>query len=344
MKKIIYEIEQNQYFLLFILLFAYAQSIQIRFFAQRQFDWYIFTPEAAIATFISACILFFIMRFLIKRWQKSDTFSLKETLKIFTISLLLFLVIMNTFGLILALVFDTFERNFNHETLILSIMSDLMDAFIYGSFFLAYYYYQKNKKSQKQMALYNRALSESKTSQLKTQLNPHFLFNNLNILDQLIEEDKQKASCFLTDFSEIYRYVLQTSEKKLVALEEELSFAKSYFEIMHHKYDTSYQLELTEKTNPQGFIPPLTLQLLLENAIEHNLGTPSNPVCITIETGEKLIVSNTIAKKKSTKPTSGRALKNLKEQYRLLSDEELVITHNSIIFSVILPIIPTQKI
>lgn len=88
-----------------------------------------------------------------------------------------------------------------------------MEAFI-----LAYYFNRRHRMQQQQLVAYHEALSEVKISQLKSQLNPHFLFNNLNILDQLIEEDGIKASTFLNDFSELYRYVLYTSDKQLVSL------------------------------------------------------------------------------------------------------------------------------
>lgn len=339
MKNILDKIKQNRYFLLFIFLFGYAQSIQIRILIRGKFNWYLFTPEAAVVNFISVCILFAIMRFLMSRWQKSDTFNYKETLKIFGVSLVWFVVVITVFSLLIALAFDKFEKNFNPTSFINNSITDLLNAFVYGSFFLAYYYYEKNKKNQEQIVLYNRALSESKINQLKSQLSPHFLFNNLNVLDQLIEEDKHKASCFLIEFSEIYRYVLQAADKKLVLVEDELSFAENYFGVMQHKYGQAYQLEIIQKEKSKGYIVPLTLQLLLENAMQHNLGTENNPILIKVEIDDKLVVSNNIIEKRNTKIPSGKALANLKEQYGLLSNHKIEINHSKNYFLVILPII-----
>ena len=242
-------------------------------------------------------------------------------------------------SLLVALAFDTVERNFNLNTLLNDSIGDLLNAFIYGSFFLAYYYFTKNQKNQKQLFLSNEALSESKINQLKSQLSPHFLFNNLNVLDQLIEEDKHKASDFLYEFSEIYRYVLQASDKKLVSVEDEFSFAENYFRLMQHKYGPAYQLDIVRKGKISGYIVPLTLQLLLENAIQHNLGTESNPVLITIAIEDQLRVSNNTIEKRTLKTPSGKALVNLKEQYRLLSRQEITIDHSKSRFAVTLPII-----
>lgn len=339
MKTILKQINQNKYFLLFVLLFAYAQSIYIRIGIRRTVDIYIFTPEAAVVTFISACVLFFVMDFFIRNWQKSTTFSISEVLKIFSCSLLAYLLVMKVVGFTMSFTFGTIEKNFNREVLIFSTLSELIDGFIYGSFFLAYRYYKRNIAYQRQLALFHQALSDGKINQLKTQLNPHFLFNNLNVLDQLIEEDKKKASDFLNEFAEIYRYVLDVSDKKLVTVKEELAFAEKYFNLIQYKYGEAYSLKVNQ-VNLTGRIVPLSLQLALENAVQHNLGRQDKVVGIVLDLDEKIKVSNNIIPKRSYKKTSGRALNNLKEQYALLTSQQLEILKTETEFSVIIPIIP----
>lgn len=343
MKTIVEQIHQNKYFLLFVLLFAYAQSIHTRIGIRRKLDAYIFTPEAAVATLFSACILFFVIDFFIRNWQKSSRFNTGEVLRIFSTSLLIYLLVMKMIGLMISLVFGTFEKNFNRETFLLSSFSDLMNGFIYGSFFLAYRYYKRNTAYQEQLSLYHQALSDSKINQLKTQLNPHFLFNNLNVLDQLIEEDKQKASDFLNEFADIYRYVLEVSDKKTVSVKEELAFAEKYFNLIQYKYGEAYSLKINN-TSSAGNIVPLTLQLLLENAVQHNLGTQEKPVLITVDLNENIGVSNTVVPKRNRKRTSGRALQNLQEQYTLLTSRQVEVLKTETDFSVIIPIIPEQSL
>ncbi|MFN3666857.1 MAG: sensor histidine kinase [Sediminibacterium sp.] len=343
MKKWLKSIYLNRHFLLFILLFAYVQSVYMRIVNWQEINAYTFTPEAALSSLLKAGVLFMIIIYYIKKWQKSDVFSAKEVLKIFGSSLMTYLLAMKIIGFFIALIFDTVERNFNQETFILSMFSDFLDGFIYGSFFLAYYYYNKNKKHQHQLTNYLQALSESKIYQLKSQLNPHFLFNNLNVLDQLIEEDKHKASDFLNEFAEIYRYVLQTSDKKLISLREELAFAAQYFRLIQHKYGNAYQM-IIEIKNDNGYIVPLTLQLLIENAVQHNLGTAENPVFININVAENICTSNNINRKRNTKPTHGRALNNVKEQYKLLTHKPVETQLSDNVFSVIIPIIHTPAL
>lgn len=338
MKNTITKVYENRYFLLFILLFAYVQSIYTRIAIRREIDIYIFTPEAALATLCGACILFFIILFFIRHWQQSDSFSTKTMLKVFGLSLITYFLSMQIIGFVIAFTFDKIAQNFTQKAIVISIFSDFLDGIIYGSFFLAYYYYNNSKKNIQKLALYNQALADTKINQLKAQLNPHFLFNNLNALDELIDEDKNKASIFLHEFADIYRYVLQISDKDLVTIDEELAFANQYFKLIQYKYGNAYLLTI-KKTNIHGFIAPLTLQLLLENAIQHNLGTTKEPIHIRITINHNINVLNTVNIKRNSKTTSGRALKNLQQQYVLLSDKMIEINQTEKEFSVEVPII-----
>lgn len=320
------------------MLFAYVQSIYLRISAKEEINAYTFTPEAVLFSFYQTGVLFVIIIFFIKKWQKSDVFSAKEMLKIFGTSIVIFLLAMKLSGLFVSFIFDTIERNFNQKTFFFTLFADFLNGFIYGSFFLAYVYYNKSKTHQQQLANFQKAFSESKIHQLKSQLNPHFLFNNLNVLDQLIDEDKHKASAFLNEFADIYRYVLQTSDKKLIGINAELDFAERYFRLIQHKYGKAYQMKIDNKNN-DGHIVPLTLQLLIENAVQHNLGTEENPVCITISVAENITTSNNIILKRNEKVTNGRALVNLNEQYKLLATKPIEIQKSANTFLVIIPII-----
>lgn len=342
MKNIALKVYQNRNFLLFIVVYSYIHSVYTRISVRQEINAYIFTPEAALASVPAAALLCLVILFFIGKWQRSDTFRTEEILKIFGTSLALYVLVMQGCGLFIAWVFDTIERNFNRRTFIFSLFSDFLNGLIYGSFFLAYYYYKKSKNHQQQLAKSHQALAESKINQLKAQLNPHFLFNNLNVLDQLIEEDKEKASDFLNEFSEIYRYVLKTADREQVPVSEELAFAEQYFGLIRFKYGNAYQLHIGGK-NKNGSIVPLTLQLLIENAVQHNLGTEENPVYIEVSINGDIRVSNNTHPKRNTKPISGRALNNLAEQYKLLTREPISIHRSDQNFSVTVPLIPSQE-
>lgn len=337
MKKLLYKLKEHRYFLGFVFLFSYAHSVQVRLLSRGGITLYTFTPEGAVASLVSACVLFLIIR-KVMQWRRSPAvFGLREALWGFGQSVLLYFLVMHAFGLLIALVFDNVERNFNRSTFLSYSFTIVMDALIYGSFYLAYDYHRRNRKHREEIAQYHDALAESRISHLKNQLNPHFLFNNLNILDQLIDEDKRRASDFLNEFADIYRYVLQASDHRLVGVEAELSFVEKYFGLIRHKYGSAYSLTIEQAENTVGQIVPLTLQLLVENAVRHNLGTEVRPVAITIRLEQKISVINPVMRKRNAGSVSGRALANLREQYSLLCgvEPEVIATENT--FTVTIP-------
>ncbi|WPR77190.1 histidine kinase [Algoriphagus sp. NG3] len=324
-----------------IFLFAYLDSIRSRVAPGQRINWYILTPESAIVSMVQALVIFLILRVSFQWLQSYPQLSIPWMKTVFSFGkgLLLFIVLSNVLSISLALLFGTWERNFLAGIQISNNISTILDFIIYGGFYVALLLYQQFKSQQLQLAAYDTALAEAKVTHLKQQLNPHFLFNNLNILDQLIEEDPKTASTFLQNFSELYRYALETSEKHLVGWQEELDFAKSYFNLIREKYGDAYQLEISV-TNPKGKLPPLTLQLLLENAVFHNFGTSETPVTIKIQLGEKVIVSNTLLPFKRPKHHGGKGLENLRQQFRILGNEPVSIDQSDGLFTVSIPLIP----
>ena len=242
-------------------------------------------------------------------------------------------------------------KNFNYYTLLKVNLSRLIEFTLFGSLYLSYAYAKATTTYRERIEQYNSALASNKINQLKTQLNPHFLFNNLNALDELIEEDKHKASEFLHHFSDLYRYSLVTSAQNLHPLTEELKLVSHYFSLMQCKFDDYYFLTINNKQlNNEILVPPFTLQLLIENAIEHNLGTREQPIYIEVLIDKTIQVSNNRLlenKEKSTlkakKKTHGRALKNLSAQFSLLANDDIQIINNEQVFKVILPIITQDK-
>ena len=324
-------------FLGFVFFFTYAYTVQGRIAVRGNVDAYTFTPDGPFSTFCSALVIFFITGFILKKYVKGG-FDIFKIVKVSVVSLLCYVLLQNVFGYIISLLFNTIERNFNAQTLLLVNIDYLLDFCIFGAFFMAHYYYQQGKENERRIREYEQALAEAKIKSLKAQLNPHFLFNNLNVLDQLIDENPKEASKFLNDFSELYRYVLEASDKKMVLVADEILFAKSYFRLIQQKYDLAYQCEIQGESD--GYLPPLSLQLLLENAIKHNLGSNADPVKIVVRiTEDKLTVVNDLKLKTNVLKDSGKGLKNLEDQYALLSDSLPEITVSEKSFKIIVPIL-----
>lgn len=184
---------------------------------------------------------------------------------------------------------------------------------------------------------------QSELQSLKMQLDPHFMFNNFSVLSELINEDKQAAICFLDNLSRIHRYMSQNLKKNIVSLRNEITFVKSYCYMIHVRHGDNIQVIFdVNKDLLDLYIPPVSLRLLIENAIEHNVATINQPLIITITAKNKqeIKVCNNLQRFTGASRLTGVGLKNIIEQYRLLSEEYLpVIKETSDCFCVILPLL-----
>ncbi|MGV6829890.1 MAG: 2TM domain-containing protein [Flavobacteriales bacterium] len=239
---------------------------------------------------------------------------------------------------------NTFQQFINNEKLsyytISFIISMVIIVVFYGIFF--YKHIQENKvKEQKIIA----GTVSAKFDALKNQLDPHFLFNSLNVLTSLIEENPEAATKFTTSLSKVYRYVLEQKNKDLVPVEEELKFAKLYMSLLTMRFEDSLVFNIPETvTNLDAKVVPLSLQLVLENAVKHNQVTPTKKLTITIKEEEgNLIIKNNLQEKEVLRKSTGVGLKNIQQRYQLLTDRPVHFIKSEDQFSVSIPLL-TKRI
>jgi hypothetical protein len=180
---------------------------------------------------------------------------------------------------------------------------------------------------------------------LKNQLNPHFLFNSLNVLTNLVYEDADKSASFIQQLSRIYRYVLEVQQEELVSLADEIGFAQNYLSLQKLRFEENLVYDITTD-HIEGFhLPPLSLQLLLENAIKHNIVSMQHPLRIEIRQKEDvLIVSNNFQPKKlEDVESNGIGLENIRRRYELMSNKQPEIIKNETEFCVKLPLLTLDK-
>lgn len=207
-------------------------------------------------------------------------------------------------------------------------------------FYTVYYYRNKQEtivRKQKIIA----GTASAKFDALKNQLDPHFLFNSLNVLTSLIEENPEAATRFTTTLSKVYRYVLEQKNKELVTLEEELKFADLYMSLLTVRFEDSivYSPPL-QLSNAKAMVVPLSLQLLLENAVKHNQVMPSKKLYITIiEENDNLVITNNIQTKQVLKDSTGFGLTNIRERYAHLTHQPVIIEETAKEFSITIPIL-----
>ena len=175
---------------------------------------------------------------------------------------------------------------------------------------------------------------------LQDQLNPHFLFNNLSVLKSMIRYDQEAAVTFTQDFTDTYRYVLQSHNRSTVSLEEELEFIHSYLDLHRVRLGEGLKVEYgIDQTLSSRRIPPLSLQLLVENAIKHNIASAEQPLILKIfTTEESIIVENNIQSRESSYSTS-KGLNNLMARYEYLTERQVAVMDSGKEFKVELPLL-----
>jgi LytS/YehU family sensor histidine kinase len=182
---------------------------------------------------------------------------------------------------------------------------------------------------------------QSQLESLKSQVNPHFLFNSLNSLSSLISEDSEKAEKFLDELSKVYRYLLRNNEDDLTTLHSEMQFIQSYYHLLKTRYGDSLLLKTQIEDHYLDYwLPPLTLQMLVENAVKHNVMMRELPlrIHITINNG-KLVIANNLQRKVRRVSSNRVGLGNIAKKYKLLRQDNIMVRENDQEFAVIIPLI-----
>jgi hypothetical protein len=219
-------------------------------------------------------------------------------------------------------------------------------TFIVTLAFHAFYFYKAYNENRVNEQKVIAGTANAKFESLKNQIDPHFLFNSLNVLSSLIEENPENAQRFTTSLSKIYRYVLEQKDKELVTLEEELSFAKTYMNLLKMRFENSISYELPDNFDyPEAKVVPLSLQLLLENTIKHNVVSEQKPLHIKIYIEDSyLIVENNLQKKEVLQDRKGVGLQNIVDRYALISERKVLIDENVNCFKIKIPILTKQVV
>lgn len=196
----------------------------------------------------------------------------------------------------------------------------LTSVLIAKKFYDAQLYYSQLEKEKK----------ENELRFLKSQIDPHFLFNNLNTVDSLIDTDPKAAKIYLNKLSKLYRYLISSKDMEVVPLEEELAFAQNYIYLIESRFGDAFQFEIKNRVGEEAYlIPPGALQTLLENIVKHNQAGSENPIKTTIEIDENsIVIINNLRAKKRKPDSTGTGLSNLKMRYKLLIDKGLEVESN----------------
>lgn len=220
-----------------------------------------------------------------------------------------------------------------------------ISAFLMSALLIVIYeamsFYLQLQQTIAEKAILERQNVESQLEGLRNQVNPHFLFNSLNTLIYLIPEDSEKAVRFVQQLSKVYRYVLESRESKLIPLSDELDFLKAYVFLLKERFGDNLEVDIRGLDQKKDTaIVPLTLQMLFENAIKHNVISTGKPLRIEVfaENGH-LVVRNNLQKKNQVMDSTGVGLQNIKDRYRMLTEKEVEVIASQQYYTVALPVI-----
>ena len=195
----------------------------------------------------------------------------------------------------------------------------------------------RDQREKELKSLFQQKQIETKLINLKAQLNPHFLFNSFNTLSGLIEIDPDRGISYIENITDFYRYILDLGDKILIPLSKEMELVTLYEQLLKERFGDGFAVSVS-LTNNAVLIPPMTIQMLIENAIKHNQLSKKRPLNVSINQNEQyIIITNNKAPKNMTVPGTGLGLRNIQDRYRLLGFDDVIIKDSKTTFSVYLP-------
>lgn len=245
-------------------------------------------------------------------------------------------------GILLTSIFNFFGMNSNHDVKLKILLPIMLITIMSMAIYEAVYYYIRLKKSIREEEQTKQVMIQAQLDTLRNQAQPHFLFNSLNTLRDIIDHDtKEDAKDFVDNLSGVYRFIIESGNSNLISLEKELKFAKAYIHIQSERFGDNLKINWNITENKlEAMIVPMSLQLLLENAIKHNIVSKAKPLIITVAIkADALVVSNKIQVKSTQTPSTKIGLKNIKKRYQLISSKTPIINNDGEYFTVSLPLL-----
>lgn len=224
------------------------------------------------------------------------------------------------------------------ENILWGIIDNFGDITPIALFLMAKQYYT----SQNQILSLERNQKEAELRQLEAQVDPHFLFNNLNILDILIASDPGKARVFTQKLSSLYRYLIRHRNEEMVPLTEEWAFSQNYIYLLQQRFANLFVFETPPAAAELAgyFIPPAVMQTLLENVVKHNTALPNAPIKVVISLQEDYLhISNSLRPKQGIKDSLGTGIENLNRRLEILTGKSAIVEKTSTDFSIKIPLV-----
>ncbi len=272
-------------------------------------------------------------------WQKNKL----KTLLLFFITGSLFTTVI-TIGVVFFV--SMVIHNYNFKQTIIPLKLNLIYAWLANLLFhllnAIKFYFTEYKTKWMEAEELKRISAQAELQLVKSQINPHFLFNNLNVLSALIMKNNEEANKFIEEFSKVYRYILNNHDKELVDIKTELEFIKPYIFLLHKRFAEGLDITIkVPEAYEKFYVIPASLQMLIENAIKHNVVSKTKPLHIDVHVNgnNTIVVSNNLQLRQSVDNSTKIGLANIIKRYQLVSGKNVVVQNNTIDFTVALPLL-----
>lgn len=260
-----------------------------------------------------------------------------------SVVMFVFTIVFNNFLGFIAddIIFKSGPGHFNNDFFISSNSASIFCTIMIIAIYESVYFMTALRQSVEEQENLKRENLSAQLNALRTQVNPHFLFNNLNTLCSIIPEDPKQAVDFVQQLSKVYRHILEVKDEKSIPLKDELDVLKAYAFLLQTRFGHNLEIDINVPDEKlQKRIVPLSLQLLMENAIKHNIVSADKPLKIDVYTANgSLVMSNNMQRKNQLHESTGIGLNNIRNRYKLLGDKTVEIIDNGDNFTVSVPLL-----
>ena len=304
------------------------------------------TWDNYITTFISTILLWFANRYILILCRRRYPLFKDVRKRLWIQSLTMFTVTVVGNNLIHIFLGNTFYKShfqkfFSSDDLISSNAAAIFCLIMIMGIYESVYFIRELRDSVEEKEMLKRESLQAQLNALRTQVNPHFLFNNLNTLSSLIPEDPNHAVDFVQQLSVVYRHILEVKEEKTILLQNEMNVLNAYTFLLKTRFGNNLEVKIDiPEEKLQKKIVPLSLQILMENAIKHNIVSADKPLHIDVfaENGS-LVISNNLQIKNQINESTGIGLENIRNRYKMLGNGQVTVTESETNFTVSIPLI-----
>lgn len=328
-------------FLLSLYTYINTEFCKVYYYFNIRIEWYFAFATILAITFLTLEINR-LTEPLVRRVMPPEKNKIKYKVSFFIAGSILATTLTVTIVLAMGMLIHPFSLKENIIPLKLNLMYCWLVNLLYHLINAIIFYFKEYKMSSLEAEQLKHISTQAELQLIKSQINPHFLFNNLNVLSALIMKDNTEANKFIEEFSKVYRYILSNHDKELVPLQTELDFIKPYIFLLQKRFAEGLQINVTiEEKYRDQYIIPAALQMLIENAIKHNVVSRQRPLMIDVHSNgnNTVVVSNNLQAKQTIERSTGIGLQNILKRYQLVSNKEILIKKDEARFTVTVPLI-----